>query len=70
MSEQFDQNGFENGSDMWQETPYRSQYYTQEQKDNLTSQVATKAFAMVFIGLIITTIVSYFTLFILLTTLL
>lgn len=62
MSEQFDQNGFENGSDMWQETPYRSQYYTQEQKDNLTSQVATKAFAMVFIGLIITTIVSYFTL--------
>ena len=28
MSEQFDQNGFENGSDMWQETPYRSQYYT------------------------------------------
>ncbi len=59
MNEQWDLG--ENSTPSWQETPYVSQYKPDEQK-HLLSQVATKAFAMVFIGLIITTIVSYFTL--------
>lgn len=51
----------ENDGFMWQETPYVSQY-TKEAEQNLLSGVATKSLTMVFLGVLITTIASYFTL--------
>lgn len=64
MNENFEQNN--DGTESWQETPYVSRFTAETMKElatpDLISRVATKSFAMVFIGLIVTTIASYLTL--------
>ena len=61
MNENWDQ---ENGA--WQDTPYVSRFTAETVADleaqDLTSLVATRSFAVVFVGLIITTIAAYLTL--------
>ncbi len=56
----------EDGVESWQETPYVSRFTAEMtqglEAQDLTSLVATKSFAVVFVGLIITTIASYLTL--------
>lgn len=65
MSDNWDQNR-EDGAVSWQDTPYVSQVTENALKEmvaqDLMSQVATKSFAIVFIGLLVTTIASYLTL--------
>lgn len=64
MNENMEQNN--DVTESWQDTPYVSQYNAETAKaltaPDVISRVATKAFTMVFIGLIITTIASYLTL--------
>ena len=65
MSDNWDQNR-EDGAYSWQDTPYVSKVTESTLKDMATqdvmSQVATKSFAVVFIGLIVTTLASFLTL--------
>lgn len=64
MNENWEKNSDEMES--WQEAPYVSKFTSEVMKEmaapDLASRVATKSFAIVFIGLIITTIASYLTL--------
>lgn len=64
MNENWEKNSDEKES--WQEAPYVSKFTSEVMKEmaapDLASRVATKSFAIVFIGLIITTIASYLTL--------
>lgn len=64
MNENMEQNN--DGMESWQDTPYVSRFTAETVRElstpDLVSRVAAKSFAIVFIGLIITTIASYLTL--------
>ena len=63
MNDEWNQSQADNG-DNWNEveTPYVSKYTPVEEND-LCSRVATRAFLVVFLGLLVTTLASYITLF-------